>query len=110
MTFKNNSSSFTITAYILFVCLLAACTKKQEVIIKSAAAELPSSLSILSINAKDVNKFVVTFKIKTDTAFAYDDYGLVVSKDTFSNLDKGRVYSFGKLSKISEEVDSCILD
>ena len=91
-----------------FICLIFALLgcKKQEHIV-SPALDKPSSLSVLSVQQKDLNKFMVTFEIKSDSAYLFDNYGLMVAKDT--SVENGRIYSLGKFNA-KEKRDSCLLD
>jgi hypothetical protein len=91
---------------LLCIIIVSGCKKQEHII--SPAADKPSSLSVLSVQQKDLNKFMVSFEIKSDSAFMFDNYGLMVAKDT--NVEKGRIYSFGSLGNIKDKRDSCLLD
>jgi N-acetylneuraminic acid mutarotase len=103
---KNRGGKISLIIILSCFTLFTTCKKKENII--EVPIDKPSSLSVLSVQQRDVNKFVVTFEIKMDTFFVFDSYGLIVAKDT--NVENGRTYSFKGLSPVNEISDSCLLD
>lgn len=101
------SFSARILIFNLLCIIIVSGCKKQERIIP-LPPDKPSSLSVLYVQQKDLNKFMVSFEIKSDSAYLFDNYGLMVAKDT--SVEKGRIYSFGQLGNTKNKRDSCLLD
>ena len=101
---------YNMLVFVCYILFTGQACKKEEYVVVSANAEKPSSMSILTVTKKDINTFAVTFQIKADPAFAYDDYGLIISKNPIADVSDGRLYSFGTLTDASTKEESCVLD
>ncbi|GGH64714.1 N-acetylneuraminic acid mutarotase [Filimonas zeae] len=94
--------------FAALITLLFSCKKQTDYI--SVPVEAPGSLTVLTVNPLALNRYVVTFSVKADSGYSYDEYGLMVSRDSINSMAAERVYSMGKLEKFTQKTDSCVVD
>jgi N-acetylneuraminic acid mutarotase len=97
------------------VCILlsfsfAAC-KKEDNANRSPILQEPSAIKITTVSPKGLNAFSVSFEVRADSNFEFDNYGLIIAKDSIRSLSQPgvRLYSIGRF-KATLKRDSILID